>query len=82
MKAISYFTSSDARQGKYGRRPNVEIPEKTESAFQLSIAILNMGLEQIGVPGFRHHLEVCCTTGPCVDLELGFDPHDYHVQVH
>lgn len=30
---MSYFTSSDAKHGKYGRRPNVEIPEKTESAF-------------------------------------------------
>lgn len=32
MKAMSYFTSSDARHGKYGRRPKVEMPEKTESA--------------------------------------------------
>lgn len=32
MNAMSYFTSSDARQGKYGRRPKVEIPENTESA--------------------------------------------------
>jgi hypothetical protein len=33
IKAMSYFTSSDAKHGKYGRRPNVEIPENTESAF-------------------------------------------------
>jgi hypothetical protein len=38
MKAISYFTSSDARHGKYGRRPNVEMPENTESAFALSVS--------------------------------------------
>lgn len=35
MNAMSYFTSSDARQGKYGSRPKVEIPEKTESALVL-----------------------------------------------
>lgn len=33
MKAISYFTSSLARHGWYGRRPKVEMPEKTESAW-------------------------------------------------
>jgi hypothetical protein len=32
MKAMSKVSSSLARQGKYGRRPKVEIPEKTESA--------------------------------------------------
>jgi len=32
MNAMSYFSSWLARQGKYGRRPKVEIPEKTESA--------------------------------------------------
>ena len=32
-KAISYFSSSLARQGQYGRRPKVEMPEKTESAY-------------------------------------------------
>ena len=32
MKAMSYFSASLARHGKYGRRPKVEIPEKTESA--------------------------------------------------
>ena len=32
IKAMSYLASSDARHGKYGRRPKVEIPENTESA--------------------------------------------------
>jgi hypothetical protein len=35
INAISYLTSSLARQGKYGRRPNVEIPENTESALRI-----------------------------------------------
>jgi hypothetical protein len=35
-KAISYFSSSLAKHGKKGRRPNVEIPEKTESAYVTS----------------------------------------------
>lgn len=33
-KAISYFSSSLARQGQYGKRPKVDIPEKTESAYE------------------------------------------------
>jgi hypothetical protein len=33
--AISYFSASLDRHGKYGRRPKVEIPEKTESAFDI-----------------------------------------------
>lgn len=32
MKAMSYFCSLLAKQGKYGSRPKVEMPEKTESA--------------------------------------------------
>jgi hypothetical protein len=40
-KAISYFSSSLTRQGKYGRRPKVEMPEKTESALNLSIEIFS-----------------------------------------
>jgi hypothetical protein len=47
MKAISYFTSSDARQGKYGRRPNVEIPEKTESAFQCQLLSSTWGWNKL-----------------------------------
>jgi hypothetical protein len=31
-KAISNFSLSLAKHGKYGRRPKVEMPEKTESA--------------------------------------------------
>ena len=30
---MSYFSSSLARQGQYGSRPKVEMPEKTESAW-------------------------------------------------
>jgi hypothetical protein len=37
MKAMSYFTSSEARQGWYVMRPKVEMPEKTESAYVKSI---------------------------------------------
>ena len=32
-KAMSYFSLSSARQGQYGRRPKVEMPEKTASAY-------------------------------------------------
>ncbi len=32
MNAISNFSSSLARHGQYGKRPKVEMPEKTESA--------------------------------------------------
>jgi hypothetical protein len=38
IKAMSYLTSSDARHGKYGRRPKVEIPENTESALENQLA--------------------------------------------
>jgi hypothetical protein len=31
--AMSYFSLSLARHGKYGRRPKVEMPENTESAY-------------------------------------------------
>lgn len=34
MKAISYVISLLAKQGRYGSRPKVEIPEKTESALR------------------------------------------------
>ena len=30
---MSYFSLSSARQGQYGRRPKVEMPEKTASAW-------------------------------------------------
>lgn len=40
IKAMSYFTSSLAKHGKYGRRPKVEIPEKTESACLMRISLL------------------------------------------
>lgn len=40
MKAMSYFSSSLARQGQYGRRPKVEMPEKTESAWSWSAKIV------------------------------------------
>ena len=33
MKAMSNFSALLARQGKYGRRPKVLMPEKTESAY-------------------------------------------------
>lgn len=34
MKAISYFASLEGeRHCEYGRRPKVEMPEKTESAW-------------------------------------------------
>lgn len=32
MNAMSYFVCVD-KHGLYGKRPNVEIPEKTESAY-------------------------------------------------
>lgn len=80
MNAISYFTSSDARQGKYGRRPNVEIPENTESAFDYQHSST---LTSINIPGSRHPLEGCYTKEPCGDLGLEFGhEHDHHVQQH
>lgn len=36
MNAMSYFSTSLARHGKYGKRPKVEMPEKTESALKQS----------------------------------------------
>ncbi len=42
MKAISYFSSSLARQGQYGRRPKVEMPEKTESACSGQLSIIDL----------------------------------------
>lgn len=32
MNAMSKLSASDAKQGKYGIRPKVDMPEKTESA--------------------------------------------------
>ena len=33
-KAMSNFSASEPRQGKKGKRPKVEMPEKTESAWR------------------------------------------------
>jgi hypothetical protein len=38
MKAMSYLAWVD-KQGLYGRRPNVEMPENTESAWSRSIIV-------------------------------------------
>ena len=40
-KAISNFSLSSARQGQYGRRPKVEMPEKTASAYWVRSARIN-----------------------------------------
>ena len=72
---MSYFSSSLARQGKYGRRPKVEIPEKTESAY---FSLVSPAQSMIGkssfLPACRHHQAECCTTETCVAPRWGSDP--------
>ena len=41
MNAMSKFSSSLAKHGKYGRRPNVVIPEQTASAY-IAISLLQL----------------------------------------
>ena len=66
MKAMSYFTSSLARQGWYGMRPKVEMPEKTESAWrQVSTGSRIADCVPFHLPGYHHHQVGCCTTGSC-----------------
>ncbi len=73
MNAMSYFTSSDARQGKYGRRPNVEMPEKTESACDLVNAWSESLWVTLALPAFLHLLGGCCTTVPIRRLLVQLD---------
>lgn len=42
MKAMSYLTSSVARQGEYGSLPKVEMPENTESAFFVLLLLVSI----------------------------------------
>lgn len=72
MKAMSYLTSSVARQGEYGSLPKVEMPENTESAFFVLLLLVSTSTEvgsissggitkQTHVLGYLHRLGECCT---------------------
>lgn len=68
-KAISYFSSSLARQGKYGNRPNVEMPEKTESAYiyitsKVSPGPSHVTIHKTIIPEYPHLPGEYCTTIP------------------
>ena len=71
MKAMSNASSLLARQGKYGRRPKVEMPEKTESACYIVKYCLREALPCVLV--FLHLLGEYCTTTTYVARILGFD---------
>jgi len=73
-KAMSNLSASEARQGKYGRRPKVEMPEKTESAWRAGVstsgAWVGRGREEDLLPEFHRRQEWCCTRGaPCAGPE-------------
>ncbi len=51
---MSYFSSSLARHGQYGRRAKVEMPEKTESALRMSVMVTS-ALHPPNVPVSHHH---------------------------
>ena len=69
MKAMSKLSSLLARQGKYGRRPKVEMPEKTESACNI---IKSCSRDAVtNVLAFLHLQEECCTTTTYVAQILG-----------
>jgi hypothetical protein len=69
MKAISKLSSLLARQGKYGRRPKVEMPEKTESACNIVNSCSRDAFPN--VLEFLHLLGGYCTTTTYVALILG-----------
>lgn len=82
MKAISYLTSSDAKHGKYGSLPNVEIPENTESACPYQFGAPQNLADSIDIPEYHHHQAECYTRGLYEDQRLGSDVHGHHVRVH
>lgn len=79
--AISNFSSSLARHGKYGSRPKVEIPEKTESAYNpisvWSIARLPPDFIGQSVLEFHRPQVVYYTISSCEALQsvLGYGLH-------
>jgi hypothetical protein len=81
MNAMSYCVSV-FRHGWYGRRPNVEIPEKMESACVEVSSCLEGSIEVWKtIPEYRHRQEAYCTTVPHADrpMALGRD-HGRHEQ--
>jgi hypothetical protein len=83
MKAISYFAWWLDKHGWYGRRPKVEIPEKTESAYAIvgcySVAHFLWGFQ---VPECRRHRAEYCTKDPGEGqtMALGRDRHEQRPQ--